>query len=905
MFRFVELSFHGWDLWPAVRIPLDRDVVLVTGPNGSGKTTLLDGIRQLLNAPRLSSRRRLQNYLRRPDAPALIRAVVSNTSGGGPGGGPPFRRERITTPEATLACALVPAGGGAPEKRFAVLPGRPTIEEIRRLLLESRDWYGPERYARVLEGAGVTRSLMSVLAIEQGRTNSLFELKSRELFRRVLEMMGDQDVLERYGEARRRYRESEEEVGRQIHQAQGLQMELQRVQRQVRDLDDWERHRDRVAGLEARLPAAELQGELRRRDEAGAKLPELRTKVRRGEAERTELEARAARVREADLRALAVLEEAQNAAVRARSAWEEAHAVQVRAADRLATLEERLRQAESLPAGDLEALAAEAEEASRAFFTAGAEVAAAREREEAARDRAGRLRAGLPIYPEEVDRTLADLEEQGVRFALLAATAEVVDPSLGEAVEAALGDARFSLLTEPGARETALTAARRHRFPGPVYAGPRLDRAERSGPVEIAAGAPAWMRGWTDSVELAADGSWRDSRGTWVAPPRGRVLGAAGREAALAAAERELAESGRAVHEAAASLTLAQGRRAGAEAALARERRRRELLAEVTALPAAREGATAATALLAHGTAERARAAAAREEAYRAREAALMERTQVEERARQVVARLEGEKEALERLETELAGAEAEVRKLADRVTPELRALAQRGELDGPDTVRADLERARHQLAALGAPPPPEVREEALHLRANIEEAERHLASRRREATEAQSELAECRRRYLEVVSGSLHDYRRRASELAGGAEVIVEMELPRLTDDDRVLDEAAIDVRFGFDGKEPLPMGDPSFSGGQQVIAGLILLMAMAETDGRGFFLLDEPFAHLSLDRVDQVGRFLRASRSQFLLTAPTTLDRAQLDPAAMVIVLQKKRPHETHAPVPIVAEV
>ena len=68
MFRFTELSFHGWDLWPAVRIPLDRDVVLVTGPNGSGKTTLLDGIRQLLNAPRLSSRRRLQNYLRRPDA---------------------------------------------------------------------------------------------------------------------------------------------------------------------------------------------------------------------------------------------------------------------------------------------------------------------------------------------------------------------------------------------------------------------------------------------------------------------------------------------------------------------------------------------------------------------------------------------------------------------------------------------------------------------------------------------------------------------------------------------------------------------------------------------------------------------------------------------------------------------
>ena len=904
MFRFIELSFHGWDLWPAVRIPLDRDVVLVTGPNGSGKTTLLDGIRQLLNAPRLSSRRRLQNYLRRPDAPALIRAVVSNAPGGGPGGGPPFRRERITTPEATLACALVPAGGGAPEKRFAVLPGRPAIEEIRRLLLESRDWYGPERYARVLEGAGVTRSLMSVLAIEQGRTNALFELKPRELFRRVLEMMGDQDVLERYGEARRRYRESAEEVGRQIHQVQGLPMELQRVQRQVRDLDEWERHRDRVQDLEARLPAAELQVELRRRDEAGAKLPELRTKVRRGEAERTELEARAARAREADLRALAVLEEAQEEAAGARSAWEEAHAGQIRAADRLALLEERLRQAESLPIGDLDRLTDEAEEASRAFFAAGAAADQARARANAARERVERLRAGLPVYPGEVERTLEILEEQGIGCDLLAAKAEVADPGLGEAVEAALGDARFSLLVEAGARDAALAAARRHGFPGPVYAGPRLEHAEPAGPLEIAAGAPVWLQSWSESVALAPDGSWRDERGTWVAPPRGRVLGAAGREAALAAAGRELAESETKAQEAAAARALSQERRTVAEAALTRERRRQELLAETAVLPAAGESAALAAGLLAQATAERDRAAAAREESHRVREAALAERTQVEERARQVAVRLEGEKEALERSEAELAGAEGRVRDLEDRVGAPLRALAGRGELDGPDTVRADLERARRDWMALGEPPPPEVREEALHLRANIEEAERHLAARRREASEAQEELAECRRRYLEVVSGSLHDYRRRAAELASGAEVAVEMELPRLADDDRVLDEAAIDVRFGFDGKEPLPLGDPSFSGGQQVIAGLILLMAMAETDGRGFFLLDEPFAHLSLDRVDQVGRFLRASRSQFLLTAPTTLDRAQLDPAAMVIVLQKKRPHEPHAPVPIVAE-
>src|SRR5215831_18136599 len=201
MFRFVELSLHGWDLWPTVRVPLDRDVVMVVGPNGSGKTTVVDAVRQLLGS-RLSSKRRLQNYLRRPDVPVLIRAVVTNRA---PNGAQPFRHERVATPEVTLACALLPGAGGAPEKRFAILPGRPSVEEIREHVLESREWYAPDTYARALERAGVTKSLMQVLAIEQGRTNALFELKPRELFQQVMEMLGDRIVLERYRAARRRY----------------------------------------------------------------------------------------------------------------------------------------------------------------------------------------------------------------------------------------------------------------------------------------------------------------------------------------------------------------------------------------------------------------------------------------------------------------------------------------------------------------------------------------------------------------------------------------------------------------------------------------------------------------------------------------------------------------------------
>ena len=508
------------------------------------------------------------------------------------------------------------------------------------------------------------------------------------------------------------------------------------------------------------------------------------------------------------------------------------------------------------------------------------------------------------------------LERRGLEAVILAATVDVADAEVAESLEAALGNARYALLVSPADHDLAVGVARAHAFPGPVYAGPRVGEGasdggatgaenaggRRVGALAMGPHAPAWLGSWLASIELDAD-AWRDPRGTWVGRVRERVLGAAGREAALAQARRDFDEADVALAAAREALAAAGARRKGAEEGLAAERRRQSLHEELRALPGAREQATSTARALREAKERLEGAAAAREAAHARHAAATQELLKTTSEAESLASRLAGERKALEEAVAEVTKCGEKIRGLRSRVTLDLEARAERGELDGPDTVLADLSRAHDAFARLGEPPPPEIREEERHLRANVEELERHVADRRREAEEARAELAECRRRYLEVVSGALGDYQRRAKEIARGADAAIEMELPRLADDDRVLDEAGVQVRIGFDGKEPLPLGDSSFSGGQQVIAGLILLMAMAETDGHGFFMLDEPFAHLSIDRIDDVGRFLRSTRSQFILTAPTTLDRAQLDPASLVIVLQKKKPDEAFAPVPIVA--
>jgi hypothetical protein len=66
----------------------------------------------------------------------------------------------------------------------------------------------------------------------------------------------------------------------------------------------------------------------------------------------------------------------------------------------------------------------------------------------------------------------------GIQTTILAATVEVTDIGVAEAIEAALGDARFVLLVSPAEQERTVKLARAHNFPGPVYAGPRTEATE-------------------------------------------------------------------------------------------------------------------------------------------------------------------------------------------------------------------------------------------------------------------------------------------------------------------------------------------------------------------------------------------------------------------------------------------
>ena len=903
MFRFVELELHGWDFWPAIRVPLDGEIVVLSGPNGSGKTTILDAIRQILNATKLSQSRRLAHYLRRPNQPALVRAVVTNRNG--VRGRRPFDVQRIHTDEATLACAIVP-NGGIPEKRFAVLPGRVPAQDLQEQLLNGREWLRPEQYRRILDHAGVSRSLMHILALEQGRADELSRKTARELYRWVMEARGSQQVLERYNVARVQYQESLKEVSAQKMQVVSQNAELAQIERSVRRLDDYELQMKRLSDAEALLVAAQLAAKPSEARDIERKLPELRTKItnlvtstdRLGrEISESELELGALREHVSDARLAHSELTSQRDAVNARRAVLETNLKQTR--DQIADLR-------SIPEEDLPALSSELETLRRQLFSDEEKLSALELERTGLDERMRNLRSGIPIFPHEVQQTVDALKAAGIACTVAATQMEVDDPEWTRAFESALGALRFALVVAAADYSKVIEIADRFNFPGPITTSVSVD-ASTTGCLRLNAGAPGWISEWLRSIQITTTGQRFDRFGAWVSKVDDFALGGNAIRAQFRSAELQLKNIQERRERIITSRDQAKATLDQLETRIRRQERRSELPAlQGAALSLETDWQNAS--LTFDGL--HARWTAANEAVLSAERTLDKAESALDRKREDLVARsaeLQGTRKSVAEMELKVSELQPEIERLSALCTGELKSRVEAGEIQiSPERAEGDVRSMQDSLERFrseGSIPPATVREEKKLVQRNIEELERHVSERQREADAAREELDKCRGEYLNVIGSTLHDYRRRAYALADIAGARLEIEIPKLENDDKSIDEAGIFVRIGFDGKPPTEIGDTSHSGGQQVIAGLILLMAMAETEGDSFFIVDEPFAHLSLDRVDEVGRFLRGSGAQFLITVPTTLDRGQLDPASLLVVLRKKDPQEVFAPRPIVA--
>ncbi|TXI20863.1 MAG: AAA family ATPase, partial [Roseateles sp.] len=214
MFHLQTLELLHWDYCQRVTLPLDGAIITIAGPNGSGKTTLLDALRTLLGLE-CSGGRTYKTYARHANAEtAWLRALVDNRPRSRQNSSRPFASSLLYSDQVTLVCRIERHGGDW-VRRYAILDG---VHEIEQLAEKGdRDWLGIEAWKKRLEAAGLTRAIGRVLALEQGQTDRLCELSPKELLRLVFEVFGDQEVLDRYEQAR----SHQQQLGKEVEQAAG------------------------------------------------------------------------------------------------------------------------------------------------------------------------------------------------------------------------------------------------------------------------------------------------------------------------------------------------------------------------------------------------------------------------------------------------------------------------------------------------------------------------------------------------------------------------------------------------------------------------------------------------------------------------------------------------------------
>jgi chromosome segregation ATPase len=923
MFSFESLELMNWDLWEHVRVPLDEQVVMIAGPNGSGKTTFLDSIRILLGARTLSTSRKLGSYLRGDTGVAVVKAVVSNPLRKG-FGKRPFTHRGIFEEQATLAC-IIERKSGNWQRRYVIAPGDASLDAIKA-------WPStltPEEYAADLQKANLPRTLLKILALEQGETNKLSRRTPSQLLEYVLELQGDKEVMANYARAREAYAMSAKELAEQEEKAYDARRHLQHLEHQARSYEQFrDLTREQHDIREVRLPLARYRTVREQRRELEASVIEARETMAAREAE-------SAGLLGDSQRALDEIRRLQEGVQVKRREQQEVLDAKESIDGEYRTVRNRLRELEELksklgPADEAQD-PQELEQKRRNFLVAeassNAEIERARQELVALRGEKRKLEGGSkPEPPSWVSRMGEALSERGIRGVLALDVIEIRDPKWQVAVESLLGRDRFTWIVPPEDSLAARQLAQQLRYPCYVseLEDPQPVRAKPGTALSQVVLAddriPRWLLSQLDRVQLVetvAEGVKLGKDAISITPdgyrqdPRGGVFigvgelfcGGHARHERLLEIDRKSAALLDTIREREEMAARVRRSLAQVEQGLERERERARFLAREAELPDLVRRSDELSELKRQKS-QKLMDAMTEVDALNAgihereKEIGLSDykKKLIEQERQRAQADLQQRTARMRRLDSELE----EMERL---IPPDHRS---EGALALEESEAHLLERLKvldDSVASFPGCTDSTVLEVFEKARADFDGHQRILQQRRSEHRRGELELQRARKSYVRVIEQTIARYRRNILELARKAGVEVEVHVPRIGDDDEALKAAGIEIRIGFDGKKPVPINHPKLSGGQSVIASLMLLMALTmqdEGDVGGFFILDEPFAHLSVERIDDITSFLMVTRAQFILTTPTTHNLMVYNPARLTLNLRKKPSRARFAPVP-----
>ncbi len=912
MIRLDRIELLHWDIQPHQMLPLSPGVNLLTGENGAGKTSILDAIKVVLGAPRLEGERSVNSYLlKQAKGVAMIRLLLDNRAE------PGTRRRPLDTlgeygkDVVTLAVVFRAEDEKEYRREYYVLDG-----DRSPLTLGTKPGTRPAQalesaaaYRERLHKVGLGNRYLKLLCLPQGQIASLCRHDGAKLFEYLFDIIGGQEVkatwterLRELGEARRSHEEAKQALEHARSQLVLLSARAKRFEEFIGVEQD-------LASIDQALPHARRRDLLIRRERLQKDIDGLERTLDAfyGQIEAADHKAEEART------ALAGLKDQQALLVREiadkRRAKDEHFGLYREQKLQVAQLEALRDKVAAVSPADPTALRQEADQA-RQRLAEGQGTSRRRAVQLAGLEQAlGQIAKGLLPYPVEVEALRDQLRQAGVPHHLLA---EVVDINEEEpfrpAIEAYLGRLRFAILVQdPDSFTEAARIARAARYPHGVLA----PDVRGSSPADEQGLLPLLSIKEPRYQPLLARILRRVLPGE---PPPGLVEGGTGRLVPPRHGEH-LARDGFVLSRIEARVDSTEHAFLGRSAL---QQRREELVAQRDVLLREEEDWRQAESDLRMKIGElelaitlqtrRLEWEAARPEhqrLLRERDVAAAEvsklQSDIEGReARQATCQSEAE-----RLNHVLGDAENQLKTVGKNRTDTEELVQQRHEdlnvietdlasypseslpMLGPhakelladDPAPRTLESMQKDRRARLADFRPEERDPLLPTNHTRQRSEVDAVTARLEQIEGERQATqvaaeEAQEQYQQFTRRVFRHYFARLRDAGASLDFAVDGKLAPLPTGD-----FACDVRVGVGQKAPVHYRSEDLSGGQK--AALSILMGMTavslESDGPGFFLIDEPFSQSDLNKINELGWFLQRTGSQYMVSMPTSADVEQ----------------------------
>lgn len=900
--RFISLESEGFSFFPRQEIPFHQKINISAGLNGTGKTTFLNMLRVLIGSRKYDNNQTLNSFFERDDVSEIYIVARFDNRLNTQYGRRPFQTIGKKREVVSVVCRIKK---DTLKREYSIFDGSFDLEMDLKGYIR---WLTVEQYSRQMQEVGLSRALINACSLNQGNTEELMDKSEEELANYILQVCGEQERIDRFHQIKTEIKQLQEQYTQINYLKQDEERTLREIERNLEFCARIVRLQEEIKSAEYEIPIAQYVELAKEVDELLQIMQELEKEILSlKETEQLLTQELSIHHREKevlDTEFIQMKDELQSNHTHKSSITIQLH----KATDAWNELSHFVETYASIPKQDVVILEQEILEYEKEHRNATGETAVLQKQKDSLSTRIERLlQLKKAEFPPQVIQMRAWLGENKIDHLLLADCIEIKDEEWREAFEAMLGNERFTIAVQAKDIVQVMKVAQAARYPYWISPYKEEEFTLRSEAVlQKVSITDSRISGYLERYARYMVAGDMKEAWTWVGKgyqailnkpfpyqvverggraikPKGLYCGQKAYEAQLASLSYQLKELIpqlqkaefleqqwiEKVQEITKTIEIQQQLLLLPEKDIAlkncieiKDDLGKTLEELETAIRSWDEKVTFVQVRITEVSEQVGQLQMALQHNKTIVHSKIESREDCTNRKTKKEYRLEAVKNALTSSQVEFLSDPEKVLSLKTQADYQERIIY-KGEL---------IESTRMELTPGVVTPGDEHKH--IKLSQTQEQHRKMLDQHLEEISKIKNDLdvleerrEEAKREYWFMVNEVFQKVRKSLVEMAqqGGFDADIRA---AYFDDDRW----KLDYRIGFNGKQPRTYRDKSaLSGGQKVIASLLLTFAAIKADGiMSFMILDEPFAHLDEERIALVGNFLSSSGAQIFIGMP-----------------------------------